>query len=388
MTCYFLSSLGIGGPASVAGASARQGTSPFLADRDIRHRDARRAPVPGGAVRALGPPRVLGPVPRNAVLGSFHSHRGRSLGLPDLETGLLALFTDFVTGEIAKYGYLAIFVLMLLESACIPIPSEVTMLFGGALVTAPFLAPEQQLEFWLVVLAGTLGNLVGSWLAYWAGYSGGRPLIDRWGRYLLIRPHEVDRAHAWFERRGQAAVFFGRLLPVIRTFISLPAGVVRMPFWRFTVYTVLGLPAMGGRAGVDRRPARRAVGPGGGGHPPVRLGDRRGPPARGSRGSCGTGSARSDARRRRGSRARRRKPPGVRSRRVRRTERRRRSTARPPGHRGTGRRDLRFGGPVQPSSARITQFSPSATSRTCSNPARSYIIRERLCTATESDNAW
>ena len=145
-----------------------------------------------------------------------------------------------MTGEIARYGYLAIFVLMLLESACIPIPSEVTMLFGGALVTAPFLAPEQQLEFWLVVLAGTLGNLVGSWLAYWAGYSGGRPLIDRWGRYLLIRPHEVDRAHAWFERHGQAAVFFGRLLPVIRTFISLPAGVVRMPFWRFTVYTLLG----------------------------------------------------------------------------------------------------------------------------------------------------
>ena len=145
-----------------------------------------------------------------------------------------------MTGEIARYGYLAIFVLMLLESACIPIPSEVTMLFGGALVTAPFLAPEQQLEFWLVVLAGTLGNLVGSWLAYWAGYSGGRPLIDRWGRYLLIRPHEVDRAHAWFERHGQAAVFFGRLLPVIRTFISLPAGVVRMRFWRFTVYTVLG----------------------------------------------------------------------------------------------------------------------------------------------------
>jgi membrane protein DedA with SNARE-associated domain len=145
-----------------------------------------------------------------------------------------------VTGEIARWGYLAIFLLMLLESACIPIPSEVTMLFGGALVTAPFLAPEQQLEFWLVVLAGVLGNLVGSWLAYWAGYSGGRPLIDRWGRYLLIRPHEVDRAHEWFEHRGQTAVFVGRLLPVIRTFISLPAGVVRMSFWRFTLYTLLG----------------------------------------------------------------------------------------------------------------------------------------------------
>lgn len=153
---------------------------------------------------------------------------------------MLALLTDFVTDEIAQYGLLAVFVLMVLESACIPIPSEVTMLFGGALTTASFLAPEQQLDFWLVVLAGTVGNVVGSWLAYWAGYAGGRPLVDRWGRYLLIRPHEVDRAHEWFERRGQSAVFVGRLLPVIRTFISLPAGVVRMGFWRFTFYTVLG----------------------------------------------------------------------------------------------------------------------------------------------------
>ncbi|HZD18909.1 MAG TPA: DedA family protein [Actinomycetota bacterium] len=129
---------------------------------------------------------------------------------------------------------------MVLESACVPIPSEVTMVFGGALVTATVLAPEQQLDLWFVVLAGTGGNLVGSWLAYWAGYAGGRPLIDRWGKYLLIRPHEVDRAHEWFERYGEAAVFGGRLLPVVRTFISLPAGVVRMRFWRFTLYTVLG----------------------------------------------------------------------------------------------------------------------------------------------------
>jgi membrane protein DedA with SNARE-associated domain len=156
-----------------------------------------------------------------------------------------------VTGEIARWGYLAIFLLMLLESACIPIPSEVTMLFGGALVTAPFLAPEQQLEFWLVVLAGTLGNLAGSWLAYWAGYSGGRPLIDRWGRYLLIRPHEVDRAHEWFERHGEAAVFWTRLVPFARAFISLPAGVARMPFSRFTLYTTLGvLPWCFGLAGA------------------------------------------------------------------------------------------------------------------------------------------
>ena len=135
---------------------------------------------------------------------------------------------------------LAVFVLMVLESACIPIPSEVTMLFGGALASAGFAAPGQELSLFWVGMAGTLGNLVGSWLAYWAGAYGGRPLVDRFGRYLLIRPHEVDKAHDWFERYGDAAVFFSRLLPVIRTFISVPAGVVRMPFWRFTLYTVLG----------------------------------------------------------------------------------------------------------------------------------------------------
>jgi len=145
-----------------------------------------------------------------------------------------------VTSALADYGYLAIFVLMLLESACIPIPSEVTMLFGGALTTAAFAGAGNELTVVGVVAAGTLGNLVGSWLAYWAGDVGGRPLIDRFGRYLLIRPHEVDRAHAWFEKRGEVTVFVSRLLPVVRTFISLPAGVAEMPFWRFTIYTLLG----------------------------------------------------------------------------------------------------------------------------------------------------
>jgi len=127
-----------------------------------------------------------------------------------------------------------------LESACVPVPSEVTMLFGGALASSAFAATGQELNFVAVGLLGTAGNVVGSWLAYWAGAVGGRPLVDRFGRYLLILPHEVDRAHEWFERRGEAAVFVSRLLPVIRTFISLPAGVARMPFWRFTIYTVLG----------------------------------------------------------------------------------------------------------------------------------------------------
>lgn len=150
------------------------------------------------------------------------------------------MLDGFVTREIATYGYAAIFLLMLLESACVPIPSEVTMLFGGALVSAPFLAVDQQLALVPVALAGTAGNLVGSWLAFAVGAVGGRPLVERWGRSLLLRPHEIDRAHAWFERRGEAAVFVARLLPVIRTFISLPAGVAGMDLRRFTLYTVLG----------------------------------------------------------------------------------------------------------------------------------------------------
>ncbi len=153
---------------------------------------------------------------------------------------MLALFQDFITGTIGDHGLLAIFVLMLLESACVPIPSEVTMLFGGALTTAAFAGAGNELDLWAVVAAGTLGNLVGSWLAYWVGAAGGRPLVDRYGRYLLIRPHEVDKAHEWFERRGEAAVFVSRLLPVVRTFISLPAGIARMPFGRFTLYTLAG----------------------------------------------------------------------------------------------------------------------------------------------------
>jgi len=145
-----------------------------------------------------------------------------------------------VTSWIVANGYVAVLVLMLLESACVPIPSEVTMLVGGALASTGFAGEGQELSLILVILAGTGGNLVGSWLAYTGGAVGGRPLLERFGRYLLIRPHEVDRAHDWFERHGEAAVFFGRLLPVIRTFISLPAGIARMNLWRFTVYTVLG----------------------------------------------------------------------------------------------------------------------------------------------------
>jgi membrane protein DedA with SNARE-associated domain len=150
-----------------------------------------------------------------------------------------------ITSFIHDYGYLAIFLLMALDSACIPVSSEVVMLFGGAAASAQLtvgaLSGQHPLNFWLVVLAGVAGSMVGSWAAYGVGYAGGRPLIDRWGRYILLRPHEVDRAHAWFEKHGDKLVFFGRLIPVLRTFISLPAGVAKMDLPKFSLYTFFGV---------------------------------------------------------------------------------------------------------------------------------------------------
>ena len=147
---------------------------------------------------------------------------------------------------IANNGYAAVFVLMMLGSMCVPIPSEVVMAFAGALCAPAFAAsvlgsPEAALSLGWVITWGILGSMLGSWLAYGLGAWGGRPAIDRWGTYLLLRPHEVDRAHAWFERRGEAVVFFGRLVPLIRAFVSLPAGVAKMDFGRFTLFTFLGI---------------------------------------------------------------------------------------------------------------------------------------------------
>ena len=153
--------------------------------------------------------------------------------------------THFITDTVAANGYLAVFVFMAISSAGIPIPSEVVLAFGGALASGGFAEEalqdaSRQLDFWLIAGAGVAGSMAGSWVAYGIGFAGGRPLIDRWGRYLLLRPHEVDRAHDWFERHGEAAVFFSRLLPVVRGIISLPAGVARMSFWKFSLYTFLG----------------------------------------------------------------------------------------------------------------------------------------------------
>jgi membrane protein DedA with SNARE-associated domain len=136
---------------------------------------------------------------------------------------------------IVSYGYLAIFLLMLAESACIPFPSEVTMLVGG------WYSATGDLNFFWVGAWGVLGNLVGSWIAYAVGRTTGRALLDRYGRYILIRSHDIDRAEVWWEKYGDAATFFSRLLPVIRTFISLPAGIAGMPFGKFSLYTFLGV---------------------------------------------------------------------------------------------------------------------------------------------------
>ncbi len=131
-------------------------------------------------------------------------------------------------------GYSGLFVLSLLESAAIPIPSEVVLPFAG------FLVASGQFSLWTAVIVATIANLVGSAILFWIGISGGRWILERYGRYVLIQKHDIEIGEAWFERHGTKAVFYGRLLPLVRTFISLPAGVSRMNFKKFSLYTVLG----------------------------------------------------------------------------------------------------------------------------------------------------
>jgi membrane protein DedA with SNARE-associated domain len=147
----------------------------------------------------------------------------------------------FVITQISHHGYAAVLVLMILESACIPIPSEAIMLFGGALAGGLTVAGVHvHLDVVAVALAGVAGNLIGSLIAYAVGRWGGRAVLDRWGGRVLLRPHDLDRAEAFFARRGDLAVLIGRVVPVVRTFISLPAGIAEVPPIRFAVLTVLG----------------------------------------------------------------------------------------------------------------------------------------------------
>jgi len=149
------------------------------------------------------------------------------------ETILGAIFL-FIKWVIGATGYWGIVALMAIESACIPLPSELIMPFAGYLVY------EGTFNLFWAATAGAVGCNVGSVLAYEVGYYGGRPLVETYGRYLLLSRHELDWADRFFHRWGHAAVFIARLLPVVRTFIALPAGVARMPRVRFHVYTFLG----------------------------------------------------------------------------------------------------------------------------------------------------
>jgi membrane protein DedA with SNARE-associated domain len=151
---------------------------------------------------------------------------------------ILASITDPIVNlavdVVDAMGLPGIFVLMLLESACIPVPSEATMLFAG------FNVSRGEYSLFAATAVGTLANLVGSWVAYAIGYYGRVDILEKHGRKLHIKPSHLAWADRWFERHGDATVFFTRMLPIVRTFISLPAGVARMPFWRFSLFTVVG----------------------------------------------------------------------------------------------------------------------------------------------------
>jgi membrane protein DedA with SNARE-associated domain len=147
---------------------------------------------------------------------------------------IITLLAGFIIGTISRLGYGGIVLLMAIESACIPLPSEIIMPFSGYLVYTG------EMNLWLVGLAGAVGCVLGSIVAYYAGAWGGRPFIEKYGKYILISHHDLDLADRWFQRHGDITIFVGRLLPVIRTFIAFPAGVARMNLWRFNLYTFVG----------------------------------------------------------------------------------------------------------------------------------------------------
>jgi membrane protein DedA with SNARE-associated domain len=151
---------------------------------------------------------------------------------------LFSHFLEYISGFIifiiSSLGYFGIVFCMTIESACIPLPSEIIMPFSGYLVfTGKF-------SIIAVTLAGAVGNLIGSIIAYVAGYFGGRPFVEKYGKYFLISHKDLDLADSWFSKYGDAAVFFSRMLPIIRTFISLPAGISKMRFGHFCAYTFIG----------------------------------------------------------------------------------------------------------------------------------------------------
>jgi membrane protein DedA with SNARE-associated domain len=147
---------------------------------------------------------------------------------------LLHQFGEMAINWINSIGYWGILLGMILESACIPIPSEVIMPFGGYLVSTG------HLNMIGVILIGTLGNIIGSFIAYAIGHWGGKRFIDRFGKYVFLSKKHLDSAEKWFDKRGEMTVFISRILPAIRTFISLPAGIARMSLSKFLMYTAIG----------------------------------------------------------------------------------------------------------------------------------------------------
>ena len=147
---------------------------------------------------------------------------------------IIEILSGFIVATISLLGYSGIVLLMAIESACIPLPSEVIMPFSGYLVSTG------QMNLWAVGIAGAVGCVLGSLVAYWVGMYGGRPLIEKYGRYVLVSHHDLDMADRWFLTHGEIIVFVSRLLPAIRTFIAFPAGVARMNLKRFVLYTFAG----------------------------------------------------------------------------------------------------------------------------------------------------
>lgn len=147
---------------------------------------------------------------------------------------IISVLATFIIWGISKMGYTGVAAMMAIESACIPLPSEIIMPFSGYLVSRG--------EFSLigVSLAGAIGCVIGSVVAYWIGYHGGRPMAEKYGKYVLVTQHDLDMADRFFHKYGNTAVFVSRLLPVVRTFISLPAGIAKMNFTTFVIYTFLG----------------------------------------------------------------------------------------------------------------------------------------------------
>jgi membrane protein DedA with SNARE-associated domain len=161
---------------------------------------------------------------------------------------LIEILSGIIVAVISTMGYSGIVLLMAIESACIPLPSEIIMPFSGYLVSTG------QMNLWLVGLAGAVGCVLGSLVAYWVGMKGGRPLIEKYGRYVLVSKHDLDLADRWFSKYGEAIIFTSRLLPAIRTFIAFPAGVARMDLKRFVIYTFAGsLPWCLGLAYVGQK---------------------------------------------------------------------------------------------------------------------------------------